>query len=411
VNDESDSRFPTIDRPAESPSGLNRAEASVPAPLVRDLVRDEVVLSSRTWVVKVGTSVLTGPDGTLDPARIDHLAEQISTVMDRGRKVALVSSGAVGAGMGQLGWKRRPDNLPQLQAAAAVGQAYLIRAYDQGLRRHRRHAAQLLLTHEDFDSRPRYLNMRNTLHALFEYDAVPIINENDTISIDEIKFGDNDRLAAMVTNLLQASLLVILSVVDGLYRTDPTVATDAEVVGLVPQIDEQVLLLAGAGRSSMGTGGMQSKLAAARLVTQAGGSVIIASGTQPEPLTRILAGERIGTLFLAHGASHRARKRWIGLTARPRGHYTVDAGARAALESGSKSLLAIGILEVVGEFEKGDVVGIRDLTGQEFARGLTNYATRDALRIRGQHTHKARQTLGSTLYDEVVHRDNLVLIV
>ena len=168
--------------------------------------------------MKVGTSVLTGPDGTLDPARIGHLAEQISLVMDQGRRVALVSSGAVGAGMGQLGWKRRPENLRQLQAAAAVGQAYLIRAYDEGLRRHRRHAAQLLLTHEDFDSRPRYLNMRNTLHALFECDAVPIINENDTISVDEMKLGDNDQLAAMVTNLLQAPLLVILSVVDGLYR-------------------------------------------------------------------------------------------------------------------------------------------------------------------------------------------------
>src|SRR5271165_5253643 len=194
----------------------------------------------------------------------------------------------------------------------------------------------------------------------------------------------------MVANLLQAPLLVILSVVDGLYRTDPTSGSPPEVVPLVPQIDEEILGLAGSGRSSLGTGGMQSKLAAARLVTQAGGSVIIASGTKNEPLTRILAGEQVGTLFLAHGASHRARKRWIGLTARPRGHYTVDAGARAALESGSKSLLAIGIIEVVGEFEKGDVVGIRDQAGQEFARGLTNYNTPDATRIRGLHTHAAR---------------------
>lgn len=393
------------------PTNLPAGAAPQAPTLVRDLVRDDVVLSAHTWVVKVGTSVLTGADGTLDPARIDHLAEQISLVMDRGRKVALVSSGAVGAGMGQLGWKRRPDNLPQLQAAAAVGQAYLIRAYDEGLRRHRRHAAQLLLTHEDFDSRPRYLNMRNTLHALFECDAVPIINENDTISVDEIKFGDNDRLAAMVTNLLQASLLVILSVVDGLYRTEPGESTANEAVALVPQIDDDVLGLAGAGKSSLGTGGMRSKLAAARLVTQAGGSVIIASGTRPEPLTRILAGEPAGTLFLAHGATHRARKRWIGLTARPRGHFVVDAGARKALESGSNSLLAIGILEVAGEFEKGDVVGIRDASGHEFARGLTNYATADAARIRGLHTHEARKALGATVYDEVVHRDNLVLIV
>src|SRR5246127_1407843 len=187
----------------------------------RDLVRDEVGLSARAWVVKVGTSVLTGRDGALDPARIGHLAEQISAVMETGRKVALVSSGAVGAGIAQLGLGQRPDNLRQLQAAAAIGQAYLIRAYDEGLRRHGRHAAQLLLTHEDFDSRPRYLNMRNTLTALFEWDAVPVINENDTISVDEIKFGDNDRLAAMVTNFLQAPLLVMPSVVDGLYRTEP----------------------------------------------------------------------------------------------------------------------------------------------------------------------------------------------
>ena len=405
------------ERPGASPAGAKTETAAEVlgheggTPLVRDLVRDEVVLSAQTWVVKVGTSVLTRPDGTLDPDRIGHLAEQISLVMDQGRKVALVSSGAVGAGMGQLGWKRRPENLRQLQAAAAVGQAYLIRAYDDGLRRHKRHAAQLLLTHEDFDSRPRYLNVRNTLNALFECDAVPIINENDTISVDEMKLGDNDQLAAMVTNLLQAPLLIILSVVNGLYRGLATGAGAGEVVPLVPQIDEQVLGLAASERSTLGTGGMQSKLAAARRVTHAGGSVIIASGTQREPLTRILAGEPVGTLFLAHGARHKARKRWIGLTARPRGYYVVDDGARNALESSSKSLLAIGILEVVGDFEKGDVIGIRDRSGCEFARGLTNYATPEANRIRGLRTHEAREALGVAAYDEVVHRDNLALIV
>jgi glutamate 5-kinase len=375
----------------------------------RDLVRDEVVLSAWTWVVKVGTSVLTGTDGRLDPARIGHLAEQISAIMDTGRKVALVSSGAVGAGVGQLGLARRPDNLRQLQAAAAIGQSYLIRAYDECLRRHGRHAAQLLLTHEDFDSRLRYLNMRNTLTALFEYDAVPIINENDTISVDEIKFGDNDRLAAMVTNLLQAPLLVILSVVEGLYRTDPGSDGRGDVIPLVTRLDEEILGMAGTSRSAGGTGGMQTKLEAARLVTQAGGSVIIASGKKPEPLTRILAGEPVGTLFLARGRSHGARKRWIGLTARPRGSYVVDPGARRALEAGTNSLLAIGIVAVIGEFEKGDVVGIRDRDGQEFARGLTNYATSEARQIQGLRTEQARQALGAALYDEVVHRDNLVL--
>jgi glutamate 5-kinase len=378
--------------------------------LGRDLVRDEVVLSARTWVVKVGTSVLTRADGGLDPARIGHLAEQISAVMAAGRKVALVSSGAVGAGIGQLGLSRRPENLSQLQAAAAIGQSYLIRAYDEGLRRHGRHAAQLLLTHEDFDSRSRYLNMRNTLTALFEWDAVPIINENDTISVDEIKFGDNDRLAAMVTNLLQAPLLVILSVVDGLYRTDPgSDPADGQVIPLVPNFDDEVLGLAGSSRSTLGTGGMRSKLQAARLVTQAGGSVVIASGKKADPLTRILAGETVGTLFLARGQTQGARKRWIGLTARPRGYYVVDAGARRALETGTRSLLAIGVVEVVGDFEKGDVIGIRDIEGAEFARGLTNYATAEARQIRGLRTDQARQVLGTTLYDEIVHRDNLVL--
>ena len=378
--------------------------------MVRDLVRDEVVASAPTWVVKVGTSVLTGPDGTLDQAIVGHLAEEICAVTDSGRRVALVSSGAVGAGIGRLGLGRRPDNLPQLQAAAAVGQAYLIRAYDDCLRKHGRHAAQLLLTHEDFDSRPRYLNVRNTLTSLFQYNAIPIINENDTISVDEIKFGDNDLLAAMVTNLLQAPLLVILSVVDGLYKSDPGPSGEGEVVPLVANFDEDVFGLAGDSRSSLGTGGMRSKLQAARLVTHAGGSVVIASGKKPQPLTRILAGESVGTLFLARGAIQAARKRWIGLTARPRGRLVVDPGARKALESGNKSLLAIGVVNVAGNFDKGDIVAILDIEGREFARGLTNYGTADAQQIRGLRIEQARQVLGtSAVYNEIIHKDNLVL--
>ena len=245
--------------------------------------------------------------------------------------------------------------------------------------------------------------------ALFELDAVPVINENDTISVDEIKFGDNDRLAAMVANLLQAPLLVILSVVDGLCKSDPGASGIGEVVPVVTNLDDAVFGLAGDSKSTLGTGGMRSKLQAASLVTKAGGSVIIASGKKPEPLTRILSGAQVGTLFLATGQTQAARKRWIGRTARPRGHFVVDAGARQALQTGSKSLLAIGVVEVVGEFDKGDVVGIRDLGGLEFARGLTNYATLDARLIRGLRTDQARQALGTGLYDEVVHKDNLVL--
>jgi glutamate 5-kinase len=375
----------------------------------RDLVRDEVMLSARTWVVKVGTSVLAAPDGTLDQARISLLASEISAVADTGRRVALVSSGAVGAGIGRLGLARRPDDLPHLQAAAAVGQAFLIRAYDEEFRRHGRHAAQLLLTHEDFNGRLRYLNMRNTLSALFDLRAVPIINENDTISVDEIKFGDNDRLAAMVANLLQAPLLVILSVVDGLYRSDPGSSGLGEPIPLVTELGEKTLGLAGASKSALGTGGMRSKLEAARLVTRAGGSVVIASGRHDRPLTRLLDGQPAGTLFLAEGRTQGARQRWIGLTARPRGHLVVDAGARKALESGTRSLLAIGILEVVGEFSRGDIVGVRDLDGVEFARGLTNYNHAEAVQIRGLRNEQVKQKLG-TLYDEVVHKDNLVLI-
>ncbi len=378
--------------------------------MTRDLVREDLVHSAQTWVVKVGTSVLAATDGTLDLARVGHLAAEISAVVATGRRVALVSSGAVGAGIGRLGLSRRPAELPRLQAAAAVGQAYLIRAYDEEFRRHGLHAAQLLLTHEDFDARLRYLNMRNTLLALFELNAVPIINENDTISVDEIKFGDNDRLAAMVANLLQAPLMVILSVVDGLYRSDPGREGGGEVIPLVPKLDQVTLGLAGESTSALGTGGMRSKLLAARQATQAGGSVIITSGRTEHPLTRILAGEPVGTLFLAHGQNQAARKRWIGLTARPRGFFVVDAGARQALESGTSSLLAIGILDVIGEFGRGDVVGIRGPDGREFARGLTNYATREARQIRGLRNEQVRQVMG-TLYDEVIHRDNLVLTI
>lgn len=379
--------------------------------MAHDLVREEVVLSADTWVVKVGTGVLTDRAGRLDLDRVAHLAEQISVVAGTGRRVALVSSGAVGAGIGRLGLASRPGNLPQVQAAAAIGQAYLIRAYDEQFRRQGRHAAQVLLTHADFDHRARYLNVRNTLRALFDWDAVPVINENDTISVDEIKFGDNDRLAAMVANLLQAPLLVLLSVVDGLYATDPTTSDDpVEPIRTVTHLDEEVLGLAADSRSALGTGGMRSKLEATRLVTQAGGSVIIASGRGPEPLTRILNRETVGTLFLAKGRRERARRRWIGLTARPRGHLVVDPGACRALVEGGKSLLAIGVVDVLGDFDKGDVVGIQDRDGREFARGLSNYATADARLIRGLRTDQVRQALGvGTLYDEVVHRDNLVL--
>jgi len=381
----------------------------------RDLVREDLAHSSRTWVVKVGTSVLAAPDGRLDAACVRRLADEVLDVVESGRRVALVSSGAVGAGIGCLGLSKRPSDLRHLQAAAAVGQSLLIRTYDEAFKSRGRHAAQVLLTQEDFDDRARYLNVRNTLLTLFEYAAIPIVNENDTVSVDEIRFGDNDHLAALLANALSAPLLVILSVVDGLFESEPetigspqTEAAPRRPLRLVADLD-QAASMVGTGRSPLGSGGMASKLEAARLVTKAGGSVILASGTKPGALRRILAGEEIGTLIPAEGRSQKARRRWIGSTARPKGALVIDDGARRALEASAGSLLAIGVVEVRGRFAKGDVVSIRDLQGEEFARGLTNYAADEASKIAGLHTAKIAEALGAAPYDEVIHRDNLVL--
>jgi glutamate 5-kinase len=377
---------------------------------MNDPVRQEVITLAHTLVVKVGTNVLTGPDGTLDRERLQALADQVHSIRQSGRKVALVSSGAIGAGMGHLGLSKRPTDLRHLQACAAVGQGFLMRAYQECLARHGMPVAQILLTAGDFDSRPRYLNVRNTILTLFEWGVVPIINENDTVSVAEIRFGDNDHLAAMVTNLLQAPLLVLLTVVDGLYAADPATDPTARLISTVPVIDSEILGMAGKGRSSLGSGGMRSKIRAARMVTAAGESVIMANGTRPGILEAILRGELVGTLFLPHGASMPAWKRWLGYTARPKGRLVVDAGARQAVQQKGRSLLPIGVVEVQGAFGKGDVVSLCGPDGAEFARGLTNYSAADAGKIAGLRSEQIAQTLGSVPYEEVVHRDNLVVI-
>ncbi len=374
-----------------------------------NLVRREVIETAKTLVIKVGTNVLSNDDDTLNVERIALLAEQVQRILQTGRKVVIVSSGAVGAGIGLLGLDQRPDDLPHLQAAAATGQAHLIRHYDDCFRRHGYQAAQLLVTANDFKHRGRYLNVRNTLNTLFEYRVVPIINENDTISIEEIKFGDNDHLAAMVTNLLPSPLLVILSVVDGLYDGDPN-DPDSSAIRLVGKWDDSLLHLAQAARSARGTGGMQTKLEAVRTATAVGENVIIADGTQPGVLDDILAAKEVGSLFLAQGATVPAWKRWIGYTVPPKGRFLVDDGARRALEQSGRSLLAIGITAVEGEFSKGEVVALSDASGSEFARGLTNYDSRDVRRISGKRTDQIGEILGSMPYAEVIHRDNLVVI-
>jgi glutamate 5-kinase len=375
-----------------------------------DPVRQEVIALAHTVVVKVGTNVLAGSDGALLPGRVQDLADQIQRMRANGRKVLLVSSGAIGAGVGRLGLDRRPSDLRQLQACAAIGQCFLMQAYEECLAKHGTHTAQILLTAGDFDNRQRYLNVRNTIATLFEWGCLPIINENDTVSVAEIRFGDNDHLAAMVTNLLQAPLLVLLSVVDGLYPSDPKLDANAEVLPTVPLIDSAVMELAGGSRSSLGSGGMRSKLRAARLATAAGESVILANGTQPGILDAIFAAEPIGTLFLPHGGTLPAWKRWVGYTAQPKGELVVDIGAEGAIRKNGRSLLPIGVVRVIGTFKKGDVVALSASSGREFARGLSNYSSEDATRICGLRTEQISEKLGTLPYEEIIHRDNLVLI-
>jgi len=375
-----------------------------------DLLRQEIATAATTIVVKVGTRVLTCSDGQLDQQRVTDLAEQLHQVMVSGRKVALVSSGAVGAGMGRLGLTSRPADLAHLQAVAAVGQSVLVEAYEQALRTHGRHAAQILLTAEDLDNRTRYLNARNTIITLMDYGAVPIINENDTISVDELQttFGDNDRLAAMVANLIQAPLLVLLSDVKGLYHGDPA-DPDSRLIPTVMRLDRSVFDMVRDSHGKLGKGGMASKLEAARLATAAGGSVIIAGGREGGALAAIIAGEPVGTLLPAQGQLVTARKRWIGFTVQPRGHLVLDGGARDAIQQHGRSLLPIGVLETVGRFDKGDVVALRDADDVEFARGLTNYSSADVGRIKGRKTKEIAAVLGHCPYEEVIHRDNMTV--
>ena len=374
-------------------------------------LRQQIAASAHTIVVKVGTRVLTHENGTLNEERIDRLAEEIHTISAAGRRVVLVSSGAVGAGVSLLGLKSRPADLARLQAVAAIGQPHLIEAYDRTLAKHGRRAAQVLLTLEDVDDRARYLNVRNTILSILEFGAVPIVNENDTVTVAELEttFGDNDRLAAMVTNLIRAPLLVILSDIEGLYDGDPSLKT-SKLVATVEKIDEKVLAYVRDRKTGLSKGGMASKLEAARMVTTAGENVIIASGRQLDVLSQVVAGQTVGTLFLAQGKAITPFKRWLGFSAQVRGRIQLDAGARKAIVEQGRSLLAAGIVSTQGEFQKGDVVALCDNEGNVLARGLSNYSSADVARIKGLKSEKISQVLGHRPYEEVVHRDNLALV-
>jgi len=394
-------------------SKVQSLDLTIPVPprMSAEQLRQQVADAAHTVVVKVGTRVITLSDGTLNQERIDALAEEIHTISQAGRRVVLVSSGAVGAGVSLLGLKSRPTDLARLQAVAAIGQGHLIQAYDRTLAKHGRRAAQVLLTIEDVDDRIRYLNVRNTLASILEFGAVPIVNENDTVSVEELKttFGDNDRLAAVVTNLLRAPLLVVLSDIEGLYDGDPSLKT-SQLVPTIEKIDEKVLGYVRDRRTGVSKGGMASKLEAARTVTTAGENVIIASGREQAVLTRIMAGEVVGTLLLAQGKGINTFKRWLGFSAQVRGRIQLDAGARKAIVEQGRSLLAAGIVSTQGDFQKGDVVALCDGEGHVVARGLTNYSAAEVSRIKGLKSDKIAQVLGHRPYEEVVHRDNLALV-
>jgi glutamate 5-kinase len=379
--------------------------------------RDHVLHRVRTVVVKVGTRVLTQSDGLLDQQRIASLSRQIDGVLRSGRHVVLVSSGAVAAGMGRLGLTRRPQELADLQAVAAIGQSLLVESYERALREHQRHAAQVLLVADDLHDRRRYLNIRNTLRKILDHQAVPIINENDTVSVEELRtsFGDNDHLAAQVATLLSAELLVLLSDVEGLYDRHPH-TPGACVIPHVDGIDSQVEALAHDRLGGISKGGMASKIAAARMVTEAGADCIIASGRGDEILQRIFSGESVGTLFATRAATMPARKRWLGWSADCRGSLLVDAGARDAIIGRGSSLLAAGIRGVVGSFADGDLVSLATCNpcshtaDTPFARGLVNYSADEVRRIAGLKTEKIGEVLGTFPYEEVIHRDNLSVI-
>lgn len=376
-----------------------------------DDLRREIFARADTIVLKVGTRVVTHSGGVLNHDRIGLLAEELHALRSAGKRVVLVSSGAVGAGMSTLGLTSRPTDLAQLQAVAAVGQTKLMDAYDRVLARFGYHSGQVLLTADDVNDRARYLNVRNTLHSLLRFNAIPIINENDTVSVEELMttFGDNDRLAAMVASLLRAQLLIIFSDVDGLFDGDPSLSS-SRVISTVATIDATVQSYVRDKKTGLSKGGMASKLEAARICTTAGENVIIANGHAPGVIQSIIDGKPVGTLFVAQGSSLSPLQRWIGFSARPRGKVVVDEGACRALVRNGKSLLAAGILDVEGDFRKGDVISICDENQEPLARGLSNYGAADIQRIKGLKSNRIAQVLGHRPYEEVVHRDNLAVV-
>lgn len=362
----------------------------------------------RRAVVKVGSNVLTAQAG-LNIDAISSISSQICRLLDQGIQIILVSSGAMASGMKKMGFPKRPEAIPKRQAISAIGQAGLIREWEKAFARFDRKVAQILLTSDDLVSRKRYLNARNTMNTLLEWQVVPIINENDTIMVEEIKLGDNDNLAAMISLLLDADILINLTDIDGLYDKDPRVCPDARLISRVATYSRSIEKYAGDIPGALGTGGMLSKIKAARKVTASGIPMVIAKGYRPDILMRLAAGEPHGTFFVPREQKLTRKKCWIGYTVNPQGTLKVDAGAARALMNNGKSLLPSGIVDVQGQFPVGAAVAVITEERQLIGNGLVNYSAEEILTIMGLKTSQIKARLGQKTYDEVIHRDNLVI--
>ena len=368
-----------------------------------------ILKPTRRIVAKVGSALVTNGGAGIDRSAIARWAADVAALRADGVEVIFVSSGAVAEGMARLGWRERPKAMPELQAAAAVGQMGLVNVYEQAFAAHGMHTAQVLLTHEDLADRKRYLNARSTLKALLKHNVIPIINENDTVTTDEIRFGDNDTLGARVANLIDAQVLVLLTDQQGLYTNDPRRYPEAQFIRVGRADDLQYEAMAGGTGSGISRGGMLTKVLAARRAANTGIHTVIASGHEPNVLHRVLNGEAIGTLLYAPEASLAKRKSWLADHLQLRGKVTLDAGAVKALLHGGKSLLPIGVIAVSGEFERGDAIGCVDQSGRELARGLANYSANETLRIMRKPSSQIESVLGYVDEDELIHRDNLVV--
>lgn len=367
------------------------------------------VASAKTWVVKIGSALITGDGQGLDKAGIDVWCGQVAALMAAGKRVALVSSGAVAEGCRRLGYRHRPTAIHELQAAAAVGQSGLIEAYQNGFQARGRNTALVLLTHDDLANRQRYLNARATLSTLLDLGLVPVVNENDSVATDEIKLGDNDTLAAMVANLLPADVLAVLTDSAGLHEADPRLAPNAPLVREAAALDPRLDGMAGRGAGRLGRGGMATKLAAARAAARSGTNTVIANGREADVLVRLTRGEAIGTLLRAELAPLDARKRWLAAQLRAKGELHVDAGAAQAIRERGVSILPAGVTRVAGGFRRGDLVRVLDADGGEIGKGLANYDAAEAQRILGRQSSSIAAVLGYLGEGELVHRDNLVV--